>query len=106
MKTIKFKSIYSGKEESYDLQYEEDFVSSRCPIDGTNLISFKGNTGRDVWESRIMYRCPNCGNEYSHLEPEKLQHAKEIIIKERKKRLAELREHESRIIKLLEAAKK
>ena len=101
---IDYTSIYTGKEETYALRHDEGLTDVKCPIDGTSLFSFEGSSGRDVWESKIMYHCSNCGQDYYHTEPEKLQHSKDILIQERKKRLAELRANEGRIVGLLKAA--
>ena len=101
---IDYTSIYTGKRETYELSHNESLTGVKCPIDGTVLVSFEGSSGRDVWETKTMYDCPNCGINYYHLEPEKLEHSKQITIQERKKRLAELRLNESRIVSLLKAA--
>lgn len=100
---ITFKSIYSGKQETYGLSWKQSLTNARCPIEGTRLVAYDGTTSRP-WETREMYKCPNCGYDYYHLEPKKLNFAKQIIVEERKKKLAELRAQESYIVKLLEAA--
>jgi len=101
---ITFTSIYTGKPEIYKLGREEYITASKCPIDKTTLFSFKGGTGRDVWETQTIYHCPNCGQDYYSLDPARLEHSKKITMEERKKSLAKLRAQESYLIKFLQAA--
>jgi len=101
---INFISIYAGKPKIYALGRDEYITPSKCPIDKTALFSFEGGTGRDVWETQTMYHCPNCGQDYYHLEPEKLERSKKLTIEVKKKSLAELRAQESYLVKFLQAA--
>ncbi len=100
---IKFKSIYTGKQDTYDLGHDENLTKSRCPIDGTPLYNSK-RSGSRIWNTEIRYCCPNCHVDYYHKDEVNLQREKKSRIERQKKDLAKLRDQESRILQFLKAA--
>jgi len=94
---------WEGKPREYSLKPEDTITDSRCPIDNTHLISTTKPSTR-IWDHDDVFYCPFCNNDYHSLEPERLEHSRQIILKDLTERLAKLKRQEDYLQKLMDVA--
>lgn len=91
-----------GTQQRKILTAKEFQTHTPCPIDGNYL--FETGIQDSHFTEKTIYQCPCCNTTYHSLEADRLEHTKQVTIRAIIKKLADVRDQESRLSKILALA--